>query len=73
MVGYAANEPIQLKAQGFDVTELRVADYVQLASNGVSSPARRSSPKTLTGEGVRGKPSSREFNTPSSIPMRCMN
>jgi NitT/TauT family transport system substrate-binding protein len=35
VVGYAANEPIQLKAQGFDVTELRVADYVQLASNGV--------------------------------------
>ena len=35
MVGYAANEPIQLKAQGFDVTELRVADYVQLAANGI--------------------------------------
>jgi NitT/TauT family transport system substrate-binding protein len=35
VVGYAANEPIQLKAQGFDVTELRVADYVQLASNGI--------------------------------------
>lgn len=35
VVGYAANEPIQLKAQGIDVTELRVADYVQLASNGI--------------------------------------
>ena len=35
VVGYAANEPIQLKAQGFDVTELRVADYLQLASNGI--------------------------------------
>ena len=35
VVGYAANEPIQLKAQGFDVTELRVADYVQLAANGI--------------------------------------
>jgi NitT/TauT family transport system substrate-binding protein len=35
IVGYTANEPIQLKAQGFDVTELRVADYVQLASNGI--------------------------------------
>jgi NitT/TauT family transport system substrate-binding protein len=35
VVGYTANEPIQLKAQGFDVTELRVADYVQLASNGI--------------------------------------
>lgn len=37
VVGYAANEPIQLRAQGFDVTELRVADYVQLAANGVIS------------------------------------
>lgn len=35
VVGYAANEPVQLKAQGFDVTELRVADSVQLASNGL--------------------------------------
>jgi len=35
VVGYAANEPIQLKAQGFDVTDLRVADYVHLASNGI--------------------------------------
>lgn len=35
IVGYAANEPIQLKAQGIDVTELRVADSVQLASNGL--------------------------------------
>ncbi|MFN8411080.1 MAG: ABC transporter substrate-binding protein [Anaerolineales bacterium] len=35
IVGYAANEPIQLQAQGVDVTELRVADSVQLASNGI--------------------------------------
>jgi NitT/TauT family transport system substrate-binding protein len=35
VVGYAANEPIQLKAQGFNVTELRVADSVQLAANGI--------------------------------------
>jgi len=35
IVGYAANEPIQLRAQGIAVTELRVADYVQLASNGI--------------------------------------
>jgi NitT/TauT family transport system substrate-binding protein len=35
VVGYAANEPIQLKAQGIDVTELRVADAVQLAANGI--------------------------------------
>jgi len=35
IVGYTANEPIQLKAQGIDVTELRVADSVQLASNGI--------------------------------------
>ncbi len=35
VVGYAANEPIQLKAQGVDVTELRVSDSVLLASNGI--------------------------------------
>jgi putative riboflavin transport system substrate-binding protein len=35
VVGYAANEPIQLRAQGIAVTEIRVADYVQLASNGI--------------------------------------
>jgi len=35
IVGYAANEPIQLRAQGIAVTELRVADYAQLASNGI--------------------------------------
>ncbi len=35
MVGYVANEPIQLNAQGYDVDVLRVADYVQLASNGL--------------------------------------
>lgn len=35
IVGYAANEPIQLKAQGIDVTELRVSDTVQLAANGI--------------------------------------
>jgi len=35
VVGYAANEPIQLRAQGYDVTELRVADYVELTANGI--------------------------------------
>lgn len=35
VVVYSANEPIQLRAQGFDLTELRVADYAQLASNGI--------------------------------------
>jgi NitT/TauT family transport system substrate-binding protein len=34
---YTANEPVQLRAQGYDLTELRVADYVQLASNGLIS------------------------------------
>ncbi|MEK6754185.1 MAG: ABC transporter substrate-binding protein [Chloroflexota bacterium] len=37
VVGYAANEPIVLAAQGFEVTELRVADYVQLTANGIVS------------------------------------
>jgi NitT/TauT family transport system substrate-binding protein len=32
---YAANEPVQLRAQGIGVDELRVADFVQLASNGL--------------------------------------
>ena len=35
IVGYSANEPIQLRAQGIAVTELRVADYAQLAANGI--------------------------------------
>jgi NitT/TauT family transport system substrate-binding protein len=35
VVGYAANEPIQLRARGIPVTEIRVANYVQLASNGI--------------------------------------
>ena len=35
VVGYTDNEPIQLKARGIPVTEIRVADYVQLASNGI--------------------------------------
>ena len=35
VVGYAANEPVQLRAEGIPVTEIRVADYVQLASNGI--------------------------------------
>ncbi len=32
---YTNNEPIQLRSQGYKLTELRVADYVQLASNGL--------------------------------------
>ena len=35
IVGYAANEPIQLRAMGIAVTELRVADYAHLAANGL--------------------------------------
>lgn len=35
VVGYTANEPIQLRARGMAVTELRVADYAQLAANGL--------------------------------------
>jgi NitT/TauT family transport system substrate-binding protein len=35
IVGYAANEPVQLKAQGYAVDVILVADYVQLASNGL--------------------------------------
>jgi len=32
---YAANEPVQLRAQGYEINEILVADYVQLASNGL--------------------------------------
>ena len=35
IVGYTANEPIQLQARGIPVTEIRVSDYVLLASNGI--------------------------------------
>lgn len=32
---YVANEPVQLRARGYEVNEIRVADHVQLASNGL--------------------------------------
>lgn len=35
VVGYTANEPIALRARGYALNEIRVSDYVQLASNGV--------------------------------------
>ena len=37
VVVYSGNEPIQLQAQGVALTELRVADYVQLTANGIIS------------------------------------
>ncbi len=35
VVVYTANEPVQLRAQGYDLTEFKVSDYVQLAANGL--------------------------------------
>jgi NitT/TauT family transport system substrate-binding protein len=35
VVGYTANEPIVLASQGFELNELRVADYAQLTANGI--------------------------------------
>lgn len=35
VVGFVSNEPVQLEAQGYDVNVIRVADYVELASNGI--------------------------------------
>jgi NitT/TauT family transport system substrate-binding protein len=32
---YTNNEPVQLRAQGYELTELRLADTIQLASNGL--------------------------------------
>ena len=37
VVGYTSNEPIVLASQGFEVNELRVADYAELAANGIIS------------------------------------
>lgn len=35
VVGYLANEPVQLRDQGYDIEVIPVADYVQLVSNGL--------------------------------------
>jgi NitT/TauT family transport system substrate-binding protein len=35
VVVYLANEPVQLRAQGYDLNVIKVSDYVQLASNGL--------------------------------------
>jgi NitT/TauT family transport system substrate-binding protein len=51
IVVYTANEPIQLRAQGVDINGFRVADAVNLASNGIIT-----NEKTISGnpELVRG-------------------
>jgi NitT/TauT family transport system substrate-binding protein len=35
VVGYIGNEPVQLKALGYDIDTIRVSDYMELASNGL--------------------------------------
>jgi NitT/TauT family transport system substrate-binding protein len=35
VVVYVTNEPVQLRAQGYDVNVIRVADYSHLAANGI--------------------------------------
>ena len=35
VVGYIANEPVQLQAQGYDLNLILVADYLDLVSNGI--------------------------------------
>jgi NitT/TauT family transport system substrate-binding protein len=35
VVIYIANEPVQLRAQGYDINVIKVADYIQLVGNGI--------------------------------------
>lgn len=35
VVVYVANEPVQLRAKGYQIDEIRVSDYMRLASNGL--------------------------------------
>ena len=35
VVGYITNEPVQLRAQGYDINVIAVADHIQLAANGL--------------------------------------
>jgi len=51
VVGYVNNEPIQLRAQGYDIHVISVADYVHLASNGLLTNENqiRESPELVQG------------------------
>ncbi len=51
VVGYAANEPIQMEARGYPVTVFRVADYAHLAANGLitNEAAIASQPELVQG------------------------
>jgi len=47
---YTNNEPVQLRSEGYSLTELRVADYVQLASNGLITNEKTISEKPRSGQ-----------------------
>ena len=52
---YVANEPVQLKAQGYEVDVIRVADYIQLVSNGLITNEKTAAenPELVQSDGSR--------------------
>ena len=47
---YIANEPVVLRSQGYDISMIRVADYLQLVANGLvtNEDMVENDPETVT-------------------------